>query len=120
MEARVPRIARACLWLNGIFLALWGLYLLGPDAGGFLLPDRQGIAYRLFAGSFFVLHFVLIATGIIALFVVIIEVHAGRRVRGFRSVLLAMALPLVSFLYFAARFLLQVRSWGASQGWVDR
>ena len=51
------------------------------------------------------------STGIIALFVVIIEVHARRRVRGFRSVILALALPIASFLYFATRYLIQVRSW---------
>ena len=56
----------------------------------------------------FVIHFVLISTGIIALFVVIIEIHARRAVRGFPSVLLALILPTISFLYFAARYLMQV------------
>lgn len=120
MPPRFPPIARACLHLNGIFLLLWGLYLLGPDALGFIMPDRRGVAYRLFAGVFFLCHFVLISTGIIALFVVIIEIYARRPFRGFRSVLLALALPMLSFLYFAARFLIQVRRWGETQGWVDR
>jgi hypothetical protein len=120
MRPRFPPIARACLHLNWIFLALWALYLLGPDAAGLLMRDRGGMAYRLFAGAFFACHFVLMSTGIIALFVVIIEIHARRPFRGFRSVLLALALPMISFLYFTARFLLEVRRWGENQGWIDR
>lgn len=120
MQPRYPFIARACLHLNWIFLVLWGLYLLGPDVCGILLGERGSPAYRLFAGAFFLLHFVLISTGIIALFVVIIDIHAGREVRGFRSVLLALALPIASFLYFAVRFLMQVEHWGAAQGWPGR
>jgi len=120
MGARFPPIARACLYLNWIFLVLWGLYLLGPDAAGVIMRGREGVAYRLFAGAFFLCHFVLMSTGIIALFVVIIEIYARRPFRGFRSVLLALALPILSFLHFAARFLLQVRRWGETQGWVDR
>jgi hypothetical protein len=117
---RYPFIARVCLWLNATFALLWALYLLGPDVGGILLSPRGGVGYRIFAGTFFVAHFVLISTGIIALFVVIIEVYGRRPVRGFRSVLLAMALPIASFLYFAVRFLTQVQRWGASQGWDGR
>jgi hypothetical protein len=119
-EPRYPFIARVCLWLNATFTLLWALYLLGPDVGGMLLAPRGGVGYRIFAGTFFVAHFVLISTGIIALFVVIIEVYGRRPVRGFRSVLLAMALPIASFLYFAVRFLTQVERWGASQGWDGR
>ena len=113
---RFPPIARACLHLNWTFLLLWGLYLLGPDAGDLIMHDRAGVAYRLFAGLFFVWHFVVLSTGIIALFVVIIEIHARRPFRGFRSVLLALALPRSSFVYFAARFLLQVKHWTEAQG----
>ena len=43
--------------------------------------------------------------------VVIIEIYAGRPVRGFPSVLVALSMPIVSFLYFAARFLAQVERW---------
>ena len=120
MSPRFPSIARACLVLNALFLTFWGIYLLGPDLAGWILPERAGPGYRLFSGAFFALHFILISTGIIALFVVIIEIYAARPFRGFRSVLLALALPIASFLYFAARFLLQVRQWGESQGWMDR
>lgn len=120
VDARFPAVARACFHLNWIFFLFWGLYLLGPDAGGFIMLDRKGAAYRLFAGAFFLCHFVLISTGIIALFVVIIEIYAKRPFRGFRSVILALALPMLSFLYFAARFLIQVRHWGETQGWTDR
>lgn len=110
-RGRYPAIARACFHLNWIFLALWTLYLAGPDATGLLPWARQGTAYGLFTTLFFVVHFVVIATGIIALFVVIIEVHGGRPVRGFRSVLVSLGLPIVSFLYFATRYLLEVRRW---------
>lgn len=105
---RYPGIARACFHLNWIFLAFWTLYLLGPDATGWLGIERGGAPYALLAGGLFLIHFVLISTGIIALFVVIIEIHARRPVRGFGSVLAALALPMVSFLYFAGRFLAQV------------
>ncbi len=109
MGARYPGIARACFHLNWIFLAFWALYLLGPDVTGLLGTVRGGPAYALFSGGLFLIHFILISTGIIALFVVIIEAHAGRPVRGFASVIAALAMPMVSFLYFAARFLFQVR-----------
>src|SRR5207245_7235942 len=101
MSARYPGIARACFHLNWIFLVVWGLYLLGPDATGVLPLDRHGPAYAVLAGVLFLIHFVLITTGIIALFVVIIELHAARSVRGFGSVIAALALPLASFLAFA-------------------
>ncbi len=109
MAARYPGIARACFHLNWVFLAFWGLYLLGPDATGVLPLDRHGPAYALLAGGLFLFHFVLVSTGIIALFVVIIEVHAARPVRGFASVIVTLALPLASFLYFAARYIAEVR-----------
>src|SRR5881409_510962 len=108
MSERYPGIARACFHLDWIFLMIWTLYLLGPDATSVLPIDRGGPAYALLAGGLFVIHFVLISTGIIALFVVIIEVHARRPVRGFGSVIAALALPTLSFLYFATRYLLQV------------
>ena len=108
MSPRYPGIARACFHLTWIFLALWTLYLLGPDVSGVLGIERGGRAYALLAGGLFLIHFVLISTGIIALFVVIIEVHARRPVRGLASVLAALILPTVSFLYFAVRYLLQV------------
>jgi len=106
---RYPAIARACFHLNWLLLLGWVIYLCGPDAGGWLWTDRAGPAYALFSGSFFVLHFVVIATGIIALFVVIIEVYSRRPVAGFRAVLLSLALPILSFLYFAMRYLAEVR-----------
>ena len=109
MNERYPGIARACFHLNWIFLVFWALYALGPDATGLLGTGRSGPAYALFSAGLFLIHFVLISTGIIALFVVIIEVHAGRPVRGFTSVILALALPMASFLYFAARYLAAVR-----------
>ncbi len=108
---RYPAVARACVHLNGAFLLFWAAYALGPDALRVLPLDRQGSAYALFSGAFFLLHFVLVSTAIIALFIVIIEIHAGRPVRGFRSVLLGLALPIASFLYFAARFLAEVERW---------
>src|SRR6266581_3763423 len=108
MSPRYPGIARACFHLDWIFLTLWTLYLLGPDVTGVLGIDRGGRAYALLAGGLFLIHFVLISTGIIALFVVIIELYARRPVRGFGSVIAALALPLLSFLYFAARYVLQV------------
>src|SRR2546425_36195 len=108
MSQRYPGIARACFHLDWIFLLFWTLYLLGPDVTDILKVDRGGRAYALLAGGLFVIHFVLISTGIIALFVVIIEIHARRPVRGFGSVIAALALPTISFLYFAARYLLQV------------
>lgn len=110
-RGRYPGIARACFHLNWILLAFWTLYLAGPDVLGALPWSREGLIYGLFASIFFVVHFVVIANGIIALFVVIIEVHAGRPVRGFRSVLISLGLPIASFLYFATRYLLEVRSW---------
>ena len=109
--ARYPAVARACFHLDWIFLLFWSIYLLGPDALGILGRSRGGLPYALFSGSFFLVHFVLMSTAIIALFVVIIEIHAERPVRGFRSVLVALALPIVSFLYFAVRFLGQVEQW---------
>ena len=88
-----------------------GRALAGASRLALAGPSRGGAAYALFTGAFFLIHFILMSTGIIALFVVIIEVHARRRVRGFRSVILALALPIASFLYFATRYLIQVRSW---------
>jgi len=108
MSTRYPGIARACFHINWMFLAFWSLYLLGPDVAGVLPIERGGRAYALLAGGLFLIHFVLISTGIIALFVVIIEVYARRPVRGVGSVLTALILPLLSFLYFATRYLLQV------------
>lgn len=108
MSERYPGIARACLHLDWIFLVVWMLYLLGPDVTGLLPIDRDHLPYALLAGGLFLIHFVLISTGIIALFVVIIEVHARRPVRGIGYVLAALALPLLSFLYFATRYILQV------------
>ena len=108
MSPRYPGIARACFHLDWIFLALWTLYLLGPDVIDVLGIERGGRAYALLAGGLFLIHFVLISTGIIALFVVIIEVYARRPVRGLASVLAALILPTISFLYFAVRYLLQV------------
>jgi len=108
MSPRYPGIARACFHLDWIFLALWSLYLLGPDVLGVLGIERDGRAYAILAGGLFLVHFILISTGIIALFVVIIEVYARRPVRGFTSVLAALVLPTISFLYFAVRYLVQV------------
>jgi len=108
MSERYPGIARACFHLNWIFVAIWTLYLLGPDVFGVLGISKGGQAYAVLAGSLFAIHFVLVSTGIIALFVVIIEIHARRPVRGFASVLAALILPIVSFLYFAVRYILQV------------
>ena len=56
MTARYPGIARACFHLNWIFLAFWGLYLLGPDATGVLPLDRHGPAYALLAGGLFLIY----------------------------------------------------------------
>jgi hypothetical protein len=108
-RGRHPAIARACFHLNWILLALWAIYLAGPDAVGLVGWERDGTVYGLFTALFFVVHFVVIANGIIALFVVIIEVHGGRAVRGFRSVLVSLGLPIVSFLYFTTRYLLEAR-----------
>ena len=108
---RYPFIARVCFHLNWLFVVLWTNYLGGPDATGALPLSREGSGYGWFVGTFFMLHFVGMATGIIALFVVIIEVNARRPVRGFPSVLAALALPIVSFLYFAGRFLGEVNRW---------
>jgi hypothetical protein len=108
---RYPGVARACFYLDLLFLLFWGGYALGPDALRLLPLTREGIGYACFSGSFFLLHFVLVSTAIIALFVVIIEIHAGRPVRGFRSVLWGLGLPIASFLYFAARFLTEVERW---------
>ena len=108
---RYPAIARACFHLNWIFLACWTIYLAGPDALG-LAGSRGGLPYGIFMVVFFLLHFVLIASGIIALFVVIIEIHARRPVRGFPGVLAALGLPIASFLYFVAwRYLEEVLRW---------
>ncbi len=109
--ARHPVVARACFHLDWIFALFWMLYLLGPDALGLLGRSRQGLAYALFSAAFFLIHFILISTAIIALFVVIIEIHAERPVRGFRSILVGLALPILSFLYFSGRFLAQVDRW---------
>ncbi|HEU4401620.1 MAG TPA: hypothetical protein VFT43_05895 [Candidatus Polarisedimenticolia bacterium] len=108
---RFPAIARACFHLDWIFALFWAIYLLGPDALGLWGPERGGILYATFTASFFLLHFVLMSTGIIALFVVIIEIYAERPVRGFAGVLVALALPIVSFLWFAGRYLLEVDRW---------
>ncbi len=108
---RYPTIARTCFYLNGLFFVFWGLYAAGPDATGLLDLERQGLPYRLFSGLFFLLHFVLISTGLIALFVIIIEVYSRRPTRGLRSVLIAFGLPIVSFLYFTGGFLAEVRRW---------
>ena len=108
---RYPAIARSCLHLDWIFLLFWALYLAGPDVFGYLHLSREGVAYRWFAGLFFVLHFALVTTGIIALWIVIIDIYGRRPVRGLRSVLVALTLPILSFLYFAIRFLAQVRRW---------
>lgn len=108
---RYPAITKACFHLNWLFLVSWSLYLLGPDGLGIapIEPDRP--PYRLFSGAFFLLHFVLVATAIIALFVVIIEVYSRRPVRGFRNVLVGLALPIASFLYFSLRYLAEVERW---------
>jgi hypothetical protein len=108
---RYPAIVRVCLLLNWLFVACWGAYVVGPDSLGVYRLDRSGVPYALFTGVFFLIHFVLIVTGIIALFVVIIEMYADRPVVGFRSVIAALALPITSFLYFAARYLAEVRRW---------
>jgi hypothetical protein len=108
MSPRYPGIARVCFHLDWIFLVVWALYLLGPDATGVLPIERGGRAYAFVAGGLFLIHFVLISAGIIALFVVIIEVYARRPVRGVGSVIAALALPMLSFLYFATRYILQV------------
>ena len=109
--ARYPAVARACVILDWIFPAFWMVYLTGPDVLAWPAWPPGGTAYGLFSGVFFAYHFVLISTGIIALFVVIIEVHAGRPVRGFAGVIAALALPIASFLYFAARYLMAVQRW---------
>ena len=108
---RYPAIARLCSRLNWVFLACWAIYLAGPDVLGLLMKSRGGVAYALFAATFFLIHFALIATGIIALFVMIAEIYARRPVLGVRSVLLALALPILSFLYFAGRFIAEVQRW---------
>lgn len=108
---RHPAIARACFHLNWAFLLFWGLYAAGPDALGWLPLGRGGPVYAAFIATFFLLHFLLMSTAIIALFVVIIEIHAERPVRGFRSVVTALGLPMVSFLYFAGRYLAAVERW---------
>jgi hypothetical protein len=87
------------------------LYLLGPDALGIVAFEQDHMPYRLFNVAFFLLHFILIATAIIALFVVIIEVYARRPVRGFHHVLVALGLPIASFLYFALLYLAEVVRW---------
>ena len=108
---RCPAITKACFHLNWLFLATWSLYLLGPDGLGIAPFEQDRLPYRLFSGAFFLLHFILVATAIIALFVVIIEVYSRRPVRGFRNVLLGLALPIASFLYFALRYLVEVQRW---------
>src|SRR5213594_3406803 len=108
MSRRYPGIARACFHLDWIFLLFWTLYLLGPDVIGVLRMERGDRAYALLSGGLFLIHFVLVSTGIIALFVVIIEIYARRPVRGLGSVIAALVLPMLSFLYFATRYLIQV------------
>jgi hypothetical protein len=110
-SGRYPAIARACFHLDWIFLALWAVYLAGPDALGWLPMARGGGAYAAFHLVFFLGHFMLMSTAIIALFVVIIEIHAERPVRGFRAVLVGLGLPMASFLYFAVRYLVAVERW---------
>lgn len=109
--ARYPFINRVCFHLNWSFVVLWLIYLGGPDATGVLHLSREGAGYGCFLGLFFVLHFLLVGNGIIALFVVIIEVYSRRPVRGFRSVLTSLGLPIVSFLYFTIRYLQDVQQW---------
>jgi len=111
MQGRYPFINRVCFHLNWVFVVLWLVYLGGPDATGVLRMAREGPIYGAFLVLFFLIHFLLMANGIIALFVVIIEVYSKRPVRGFRSVLTSLGLPIVSFLYFSARYLAQVREW---------
>lgn len=108
---RYPAITKACFHLNWLFLVSWSLYLLGPDGLGIAPIEQDRPPYRLFSGVFFLLHFVLVATAIIALFVVIIEVYSRRPVHGFRNVLVGLALPIASFLYFALRYLAEVERW---------
>jgi len=108
---RYPAIARACFHLDWIFVTLWIIYLAGPDALGWLPVGRGGPAYAAFYLIFFLTHFALMSTAIIALFVVIIEIHAERPVRGFRAVLVGLGLPMASFLHFAVRYLLTVERW---------
>jgi len=108
---RFPFINRVCFHLNWIFVVLWLIYLGGPDATGVLQMSREGALYGSFLGLFFLIHFFLVGNGIIALFVVIIEVYSRRPVRGFRSVLTSLGLPIVSFLYFSIRYLVEVRQW---------
>ncbi len=108
---RYPAIMKACFHLNWLFLVSWSLYLLGPDGLGIAPIEPDHLPYRLFSGAFFLLHFVLVATAIIALFVVIIEVYSRRPVRGFRNVLVGLALPIASFLYFSLRYLAEVERW---------
>ena len=108
---RYPAITKACFHLSGLFLVSWSLYLLGPDGLAIAPIEQDRLPYRLFSGVFFLLHFVLVATAIIALFVVIIEVYSRRPVRGFRNVLVGLALPIASFLYFARNYLAEVERW---------
>ena len=108
---RYPTIARVCFHLNWSCVVLWLVYLAGPDATGLFGLEREGAPYRWFAGGFFLFHFVLMSTAIIALFVVIIEVYSRRPVLGLRGVLIALALPIMSFLYFATRYLAEVHRW---------
>jgi hypothetical protein len=108
VPGRFPFITQVCFHLNWIFAVLWLVYLGGPDATGVLGLDREGTVYGSFLGLFFLLHFFLTATGIIALFVVIIEVYSRRPVRGLHSVLTSLGLPIASFLYFSGRFLAEV------------
>ncbi len=111
VPGRFPFITRVCFHLNWIFVLLWLVYLGGPDATGVLELQREGPVYGSFLGFFFLIHFALMSTGIIALFVVIIEVYSRRPVRGFRSVLTSLGLPIASFLYFSGRFLSEVGKW---------
>ena len=108
---RFPFITRLCFHLNWIFLVLWLVYLVGPESTGVVDLHRDGPVYGAFVAVFFLVHFVLISTGIIALFVVIIEVYSRRPVRGLRSVLVSFGLPIASFLYFSGRFLSEVGGW---------
>src|SRR2546426_7213909 len=100
MSRRYPGIARACFHLDWIFLLFWTLYLLGPDVIGVLRMERGGRAYALLAGGLFLIHFVLISTGIIALFVVIIQIHPRRPLPGFGGGVPAPAPPAPSLLFF--------------------
>jgi len=108
VPGRFPFITRVCFHFNWIFVVLWLVYLGGPDATDALGLDREGTIYGSFLALFFLFHFFQVSTAIIALFVVIIEVYSRRPVRGLRSVLTSLGLPIASFLYFSGRFLAEV------------